>query len=86
MCPDRECRRRDMCLHPALDCKQRRLADAHDWDRGWFHSQRKPMYGVPEDSWMPAIRGGTPEFRAQQVRDWMDYRETFKEKLVPEPE
>ncbi len=86
MCTDRECRRRDMCPHPALDCKQRHLADAHDWDHGWFNSQRKPMYGVPEDSWMPAIRGGTPEFRAQQQREWMEDRASLQSKLNPEAE
>ena len=83
-CQETKCRRQGICPFPALDCKLRPLADTYDWDHGWFNSQRKPMYGVPEDSWMPAIRGGTPEFRARQQREWMEDRASLKSKLNPE--
>jgi hypothetical protein len=35
---------------------------------------------------MPPIKGGTPEFRAQQQREWMQDRALLKSKLNPEAE
>jgi hypothetical protein len=86
LCTNLECRRRGICSSPALDCKLRPLADAYDWDYGWFNSQRKPMYGVPEGTWMPPIRCGTPEFRAQQGRQLMEDRASLRTKLHPDPD
>ncbi|MGQ0485524.1 MAG: hypothetical protein ACT4SY_09265 [Hyphomicrobiales bacterium] len=85
-CSDLECRRLSICTRPVLQCLMRPLADVYDWDEGWFNCQRKPLYDLPEDSWMPAIRGGTPEFRAQQQREWMETRAGVKMKMDPKTE
>jgi hypothetical protein len=50
-CPERACRRSDICVKPILDCVHRPLADAYDWDYGWGLCSRKEFYGVMPDSW-----------------------------------
>lgn len=79
-CSDKECRRRHICMRPVLECERRPLADSYSWDYGWFNCQRKHLYEVRDDSWMPGIMGGTPEFRQKQADDLMEDRATLKMK------
>jgi hypothetical protein len=64
-CPDLRCRRIGICQKPPLQCEKRPLADAYDWDRGWWFSKRKQdlyevtsdreflgAYSGPEDKWI----------------------------------
>jgi hypothetical protein len=59
-CSDNACRRIGMCRRQPLDCERRHLADAYDWDRGWWFSARKEShYNVTrEDDWLGTIPAG----------------------------
>jgi hypothetical protein len=51
-CSDNACRRLGMCRRP--------LADAYDWDNGWWFSKRKEThYGVTREAdWLGTITAG----------------------------
>jgi hypothetical protein len=84
-CPDRRCRRQDMCSRPPLKCLHRPRADQFDWDWGWFGCKRKDMYGLEEDAWMPGIMGGPPEYRERQRREHLKMRKMIKMKFNKDP-
>jgi hypothetical protein len=76
-CPDQACRRHDICARPILECTHRPKADDYDWDWGWFHCQRKDIYGADKDAWNPGTRGGTPEQVEEQMQAHRDSYEAF---------
>jgi hypothetical protein len=74
-CTDKECRR--LCRRPVLQCELRPMADSFDWGYGWFNCQRKEVYEVRDDAWMPGTKGGSPEFRREQEDKLMEDRATL---------
>ena len=58
MCSQRTCRRADICVKPVMECEHKPLADAYDWDYGFFQRARKDMYGVSESDWQFAVSCG----------------------------
>jgi hypothetical protein len=78
-CADKACRRHDICARPILDCTHRPKADDYDWDWGWFHCQRKEMYGADRYAWSAGTRGGSPEFVEEQLQAHRDSYEAFAE-------
>jgi hypothetical protein len=76
-CTDQACRRHGICAKPILDCTHRSKADDYDWDWGWFHCQRKELYGVDRYEWNNGFTGGSEEFREAQMQAHRDRYEAF---------
>jgi hypothetical protein len=76
-CADQACRRHDICARPILECTHRTKADDYDWDWGWFHSQRKELYGAEKYAWGRGTRGGSPEYVEAQLQEQRDSYEAF---------
>jgi hypothetical protein len=80
-CPDKTCRRIGICQRPPLMCELRPVADVYDWDRGWWFSKRRDIYGAKGDDYMPGVPGGPPEKREAEMQEWRDIRDTVKMKM-----
>jgi hypothetical protein len=81
-CSEAACRRRDICARSVLDCTHAPKADSFDWDYGWFHCQRKNVYGVDNDEWMAGTLGGSPEFVEAQIQTYRDEYEAFGKEIA----